>query len=298
MIASCDPSIPAQLHPLVAASARQYPEYVQELQDESGESVDLRDAGTIAYFESGEGSECAGAHTLSPEELSRLEPLLQLQGNTWFLPERCVDPRTLGRALVLAAKHRGVDFVTGSPVVEVLAANGRAAGVKTTRSKYAAGMVINCCGAWAAQILPFSIPTRPVKGQMVCLVPQAGVPHAGPLMQHVVRMPEVYIIPRSDGRMLLGATVEEAGFDKRVDPITIQGLYQAGVKAVPELARMRIHDAWAGLRPGSPDNLPILGRDVIARLLRRDRTLPRRHPAGANYGATDGGFDYGVRASI
>jgi glycine oxidase len=268
MIASCDPHIPPELHPLVAASAAQYPEFVHALQDESGESVDLRDTGTIAYFEGGEGSDCAGARKLAVDELSRLEPLLQLQGNTWLLPERCVDPRGLGRALVLAAKHRGVDFVTGSPVVEVLEANGRACGVKTARSEYASEIVVNCSGAWAAQILPLPIPTRPVKGQMVCLVPQAeipqaDVPHARPLIQHVVRAPEVYVIPRSDGRILLGATVEEAGFDKRVDPGTIQTLYQSGIDAIPALASMRIHDAWAGLRPGTPDNLPILGETSL-----------------------------------
>jgi glycine oxidase len=69
----------------------------------------------------------------------------------------------------------------------------------------------------------------------------------------------VYIIPRSDGRMLLGATVEEAGFDKRVDPETVQRLQRAAIEVAPEIAHMRIHDAWAGLRPGSPDGLPIFG---------------------------------------
>jgi glycine oxidase len=82
-------------------------------------------------------------------------------------------------------------------------------------------------------------------------------------VQHVVRTPDVYIIPRSDGRILLGATVEEAGFDKRVDPDVIQKLHQAGIAAAPALASMRIHDAWAGLRPGSPDNLPIMGETSL-----------------------------------
>ena len=259
MIASCDPHIPQELSLLVAASAKLYPEFVQELQDESGEAVDLRDAGTVAYFGSGEVSECAGARQLTDDVLSHIEPSLQLRGNAWFLPELCVDPRGLGGALIQAAKHHGVDFVTGSPVVEVLVSDGRAIGVRTSHSEYGAGIVVNCSGAWAAQIRPLAIPTRPVKGQMVCVVPQASAPHTGRLVQHVVRTPEVYIIPRSDGRILLGATVEEAGFDKTVGPDTIRKLRQAGVDAVPALANMRIHDAWAGLRPGSPDNLPILG---------------------------------------
>jgi glycine oxidase len=263
MIASCDPNIPSCLWPLVAASAQMYPSFVHELQDEAAESVDLRDEGTIAYFASGEEAEPAGPRRLTEAELGQLEPLLMLRGVACLLPERSVDPRALGQALVKAAKHRGVDFVTGSPILEVLAIDGRASGVKTAHANYAAGLVVNCSGAWAAHIPPVPIPTRPVKGQMVCLVPQAGAPHDGPLIQHVVRTPEVYIIPRSDGRILLGATVEEAGFDKRVDPDTIQKLRQAGVDTVPALATMRIHDAWAGLRPGTPDDLPILGETTL-----------------------------------
>jgi glycine oxidase len=263
MIASCDPNIPPCLRPLVDASAQMYPTFVHELQDEASQSVDLRDTGTIAYFGGGDGTECPGSRQIADAEVSQLEPLLMRQASAWLLPERSVDPRALGQALIKAAKHRGVDFVTGSPVLEVVATEGRASGVKTAHSHYGAGIVVNCSGAWAADIPPVLIPTRPVKGQMVCLVPQAGTPYTGPLIQHVIRTPEVYIIPRSDGRILLGATVEEAGFDKRVDPVTIQRLRQAGVDAVPALANMRIHDAWAGLRPGTPDNLPILGETTL-----------------------------------
>lgn len=100
---------------------------------------------------------------------------------------------------------------------------------------------------------------------MLCVVPNNyGAPGAsaishGPLIRHVVRTPEVYIVPRSDGRLLLGATVEDVGFDKRVDSDVVQRFYRAASELVPEIANTRIHDAWAGLRPGSPDGLPILG---------------------------------------
>jgi glycine oxidase len=103
------------------------------------------------------------------------------------------------------------------------------------------------------------VPTRPVKGQMVCLIPQAGEKHAAPLVQHVIRTPQIYIIPRTDGRILLGATVEEAGYEKRVDPDKVKRFTDLAIAVVPEIAKMRFHDAWAGLRPGSPDGLPILG---------------------------------------
>jgi glycine oxidase len=79
------------------------------------------------------------------------------------------------------------------------------------------------------------------------------------LLRHVIRSPEVYLIPRSDGRVLVGATVEEAGFDKRTDLATIQGFHRAAVDLVPELRNGKILEDWAGLRPGTPDALPILG---------------------------------------
>jgi glycine oxidase len=79
------------------------------------------------------------------------------------------------------------------------------------------------------------------------------------LLKHVIRSPEVYLIPRSDGRILVGATVEEAGFDKRTDVTTIQRLYRAAVALVPDLRNGKILEDWAGLRPGTPDALPILG---------------------------------------
>src|SRR4029434_7622793 len=79
------------------------------------------------------------------------------------------------------------------------------------------------------------------------------------LLRHVIRTPEIYLIPRSDGRMLAGATVEEAGFDKRTVPETVQQLSRSAVNLVPALREAKVLEAWAGLRPGTPDNLPILG---------------------------------------
>ena len=93
---------------------------------------------------------------------------------------------------------------------------------------------------------------------MLCLIMQPRN-----LLKHVIRTPDVYLIPRSDGRLLVGATVEEAGFDKRTDPPTIQGLHRAAIKLVPKLADARILEDWAGLRPGTPDALPILGATKI-----------------------------------
>ena len=260
MIAHCDPHNPPALAPLSVASARMYPDFVRELRDESFESPDLRKAGTIAFLEEEETfASCDTARPIGDDELACLEPLVSRRGRAFFLPEVSVDPRKLGSALEKVLRHRGVDFVTGSPVSEVAVLGGRATGVRTAKSFYAGNAVVNCAGAWASMIRPFGAPTRPVKGQMVCVVPPPGAHRASPLIQHVIRTPEVYIIPRSDGRIVLGATLEDAGFDKRVDAETVQQLHQAAANVAPAIGEMRIHEVWAGLRPGTPDDLPILG---------------------------------------
>jgi len=259
MIADCDPAIPPQLAALATASAKLYPEFVAELRAEAFRSPDLRDQGTIFFAEDEDVPANDGVRELSTEEVAALEPLVALRGRGFFLPERSVDPQKLGAVLEKAARTLGVDFVTGSPVTEVAVLGGRATGVRTSKSFYAAEAVVNCAGAWASQIKPLAIPTHPVKGQMACLVPRFDSKPDGQLIRHVIRTPDVYIIPRSDGRMVLGASVEEAGFDKRVDPDTVKRLQQAAIAIAPEIANMRLHDAWAGLRPGSPDGLPILG---------------------------------------
>lgn len=268
MIAHCDPHLPDALRPLALRSAAMYRDWVRELAEESGELADLRDQGAIAFLPEDECPGCEGVRSVDKDEMKRIEPALAQPplGEwtcAWWLPEVSVDPRGLCTALLKAAKYCGVDFVTGSAVLAVEAANGRAAGVKTTHSSYPAGILVNCAGAWASQIQPLWLPTHPVKGQMVCVVP--GPEDAGEelLVQHVIRTPEIYIIPRGDRRILLGATVEDAGFDKRTDANTIEKLYRAAAKVAPKIGEMRIHDAWAGLRPASPDNLPMLGETML-----------------------------------
>jgi glycine/D-amino acid oxidase-like deaminating enzyme len=159
-------------------------------------------------------------------------------------------------AAVKAAKHREVDISSGSEVQEVLVENGRAAGVKTEKTSYASAIVVNCAGAWAGQIPPFQFPVKPVKGQMLAVV-------GGPTLKHVIRGEDVYLVPRKDAKIVIGSTLENAGFDKRVNVDTIERLFRAAADLVPELGRARQHEAWAALRPGTPDELPILGETAI-----------------------------------
>ena len=265
MLANCGSETPGPLRELAAASAAMYPEFVQELQDESGSShIDLRDQGTI-LFVSPENQkdlydENLAVEKMSAERVRELEPgLVEVRYPAVYLKERSVDPRALVAAALKAAKHRGVDVASGSAVTEVLQSHGRVEGVRTERTSYPGNTVVNCAGAWAGQVLPHRFPTRPVKGQMLSVV---SARHG--TLQHVVRSPDVYLVPRSDGRILIGATIEEAGYDKRTAPETIQRLHQAAVQLLPALGQARILEDWAGLRPGTPDDLPILGATSIA----------------------------------
>jgi glycine oxidase len=257
MLADCMLETPRALQSLASASARMYPGFVHELEDESGESVDLRDQGTIVFPAPGDVCERSPFYgeCLLPQPLAELEPsLADGLPMALFLKERSVDPRALVFAALKAAKHREIDVASGTTVTELLVAQGRVAGVKTDKTIYPSAAVVNCGGAWAGQLFHFPIPTRPVKGQMLCVIDTS---HR--LLKHVIRSPEVYLVPRSDGRIVIGATIENAGFDKRTDPDTIRSLHQAAIRLLPGLKHALVHDAWAGLRPGTPDDLPILG---------------------------------------
>ena len=264
MLADFPFEMPLALRDLASASATMYPEFVHQLQDESGLKIDLRSHGSLLFFEDSP-QPCA----LDDREWSAgwddREPDLDasfLKANYRagiYLKERSVDPRDLTSAAVDACRHRSVDFSSGNQVLEVILNEGKASGVRTSKTSFSGGMVVNCAGAWAGQFSPYPIPTRPVKGQMLCVImPQRE------MIRHVVRTPAVYLIPRSDGRMLIGATAEESGFDKRTVPETIQELRQAALDIVPKLSEARFLDAWAGLRPATPDLLPMLGPTVIA----------------------------------
>jgi glycine oxidase len=262
MLAAAGAEIPAELRTLAAASARLYPGFAHELEDESGLKVDLREQGTILISASGQFPEAA--QKLSAAEMLALEPGLASQNPrekppvvAAFLSERSVDPRALVQAAIRAAKHRDVHLASGHPVQSVLVESGRASGIETGQTKYAAAVVVNCAGAWAGGLGPVPLPVRPVKGQMLSLVAGAAAP------KHVVRGDHVYVVPRSDGRVVIGSTLEDAGFDKRTQVSAIQQLLQSAVALVPGLAEAKVHEDWAGLRPGTPDELPILGETSI-----------------------------------
>jgi len=239
-------------------SAEMYPEFVHRLQEESGVNVDLREQGTIRFLDDDHATEPTG-EPLSVADLERLEPELTYAAPAIFLPERCVDPRLLMESLIGTAKHLGVDISSGSEVIKVEIDCDRVVAVATTKSRYPGSVVVNCAGAWGGQVGPFKMPIVPKKGQMLAVAPA--------LVRHVVRGNGVYLIPRSNGRLVIGATIEDAGFDKRTDPEAIQWLHRDAAALAPNIGEAKILEDWAGLRPGTPDGLPIMGATPIANYL-------------------------------
>ncbi len=259
MLAWCDPHLPEAARGLAALSAACYGEFVGEIEEASGISVDLRTTGTIVVDEGKPAAFLTECRKLSAGDLVALEPGLRVGSKSvqWW-PEWNVDPRRLMACLSAACRARGVAVKTGLAVTEIVAGRRRAVGVRTPAAEFRAGAVVNCAGAWASQIgsgiEPSPSPTRPVKGQMLAV-------DGGGSLRHVVRAPEVYLIPRSDGTVVVGATVEEAGFDKEIRPEAIERLRAAAVALLPGLGAVR--EVWAGLRPRSMDGMPILGETSL-----------------------------------
>jgi glycine oxidase len=270
MIADLDPVLPVELHELAHRSAKLYPQFVRDLTSESEAAIDLRDVGVIA-FEQHPIAETDGIQAITAEQVLSLEPKLALPPDpAYTMSERAVDPRDLVSALLAALQKRGVEVIAGESVLKIVADHSVATGVLTDRASYAAPLIVNCAGAWASQIAGAKLPTQPVKGHMVALAfPEelamdAVVREESRVLRHVLRSRWCYIIPRSNGRYVVGSTVEPAGFDKSLNAYRVKRLQDAAARLIPQFAEARIAEAWAGLRPGTPDNLPILGATAMS----------------------------------
>jgi len=251
MLAAADPETPPALRPLALQSTRMFPEFVRQIESLSGMQVDFRQQGSIALLAE---PEAPPAHRkLTTEELQRLEPSLQPQSySAFFLQEDSVDPDLLMQAALKAAQKAGVE-IRSRAAVEQMQPRDSHVEVIAEGVSVRAGKAVNCCGAWSG------VPVKPRKGQMLYLQPQTAN-----LLTHVFRAPEVYLVPRSSGKILAGATVEDVGFNKTVEPETIHHLHQAAAKFIPGLASANVIASWAGLRPGTPDDLPVLGETASA----------------------------------
>lgn len=251
MLAACDPETPPALQAFARECARVYPQFVANIETASGIAVDLRRQGTITLEPDGHAAMPAEYRKLSNEELRKREPALEANGLTpYFVQEDCVDPDLLVQALTRTAEQAGVEIRRGVAVSEMRPAKPTPGQIEvaTSAGAVAGKAAIDCRGSWSGA------PVKPRKGHMLYVQP----PRSG-LVQHVVRAPDSYIVPRSSGKILLGTTVEDAGFDKTVDQAVIRRLHAAAVRYFPELEHAPVIATWTGLRPGTPDDLPLMG---------------------------------------
>lgn len=249
MLVTADPDTPFLLKSLADASAAMYPSFVEELELRSGVKVNLENRGALYIADEHEALELL---PLTEARLRELEPSLGRHQRVYLLEEQSVDPQLLVQAALFTARQMGIVVHHESRVEHVGLTTEHQLEISTARGLYATATFVNCTGAWAAEIVGCPVPTRPRKGQMFSVVPRCD-------LRHTIRSHYVYLLPRKDGRIIIGSSVEDVGFDKTVNPATIQELHQAAASLVPSIGEAKILEAWAGLRPGSPDDLPIMG---------------------------------------
>ena len=272
----CPAAIP--LVPLGRASLTLYPKFVDAVEDASGMRTGFRTGGAIEVICHGDAerelSTLVALHhglglacePLRMDEAREMEPALGRDARAAvFLPDECsVEPRALTAAVLAAAASAGAALCPGVEVVSLSLDGKKCVGVKTFGGEtFHATQVVLAAGCWSSQIpeaAPYA-PTLPVRGQMVALR------HCRTPIRHVLRSERGYLVPRSaesPQTVVVGSTIENAGFEKRVTSGGIENILSAANELAPELAKAEIIETWCGLRPGSPDQLPILGPvDVI-----------------------------------
>jgi len=283
MLAACCEAEPGEedLVALGRDSQARWPAFAEELLRASGIDVELRREGTLVLAltaddqaEIGHRLEFQRRLGLPLEWLSAAatrarEPHLagKIAGALFSPEDHQVDNRKLAQALRIAAEASGATIHEHRPVKEISLQGGRAKGVVLDDgTTVPADLVVLAAGAWSRGIggLPPDRrpPVRPVKGQMLALKMDA----AAPLLNHVLWAPGAYLVPRRDGRLIVGGTVEEKGFDETITAGGMLTLLEAAWRAVPAVEELPIAEIWVGHRPGSRDDAPILGRGPLGGL--------------------------------
>jgi glycine oxidase len=269
------------LVPLGRASLAIYPKFVAAIEEGSEICTEYRTGGalevlchgdaerelsTLVALHHGLGLAC---EPLRVEEAREMEPVLGRDARAAaFLPdEASVEPRSLTSALVAAAREAGAELRPGLDVVSLVTDKKRCTGVKTASGEtLSAGHVVLAAGCWTSQLsgaAPYA-PTRPVRGQMVALR------HVGKPIRHVLRSERGYIVPRDHAtpqKLVVGSTLENAGYEKAVTSGGLEKILSAVNELAPSLAGAEVLETWSGLRPGTPDQLPILGPTDLERLM-------------------------------
>ena len=264
-----------ELLKMTLAAAERYPDFVTELEAASELStgyachgalhiaLDRDEAAELRRVHDLQRSLGLGAEWLPPRRCRELEPGLtpSFNGGVHAPDEAAIDPRRMTAALLAALARAGVEVCAGVEVEGSLVAGERIEGVRLAGGEeLRAEHVVLASGAWAGEAawLPEATrpPVRPVKGQILTLRSLDGEAPC----ERIVASERVYLVPRPDGRLVIGATTEERGFDTTVTAGGVHELLREAYRLLPDVAEMELVEAMAGLRPGTPDNLPLVGR--------------------------------------
>ena len=248
-----------------------YPRFAADLLDETGIDIELDDHGTLYLAFSPEDQaeierryrkqRDAGIEVerLTRREVRSIEPNVAgaVCEGLYFRGDGQVENRKLLAALAAYAENSGISIRENTTVDSLIIDDGRVTGVQCGAEQIHADRTILATGAWSSLIkfgderVPFDI--KPIRGQIVCFSPE------GRLINRVIYDPKGYVVPRADGRVLAGSTVENVGFDAAVTTEGVERLKRMAIEILPTLAEAEISDQWAGLRPFSPDGLPVIG---------------------------------------
>jgi len=282
-----------ELLELALLSAARWPDFAAEVEAAGGEAtgfarcgalhvaLDRDEAGNLRRKHDLQRELGLEAKWLTPTACRELEPGLvpNFSGGVLAGSEASVDPRALALALAAALREAGGELRTGTEVVDGIWDRERLVGVRTAPVAEArpsddllqtvrADAVVLCNGAWSGQTswLPDEArpPVRPVKGETVELRPREGDPAPA---SRIVASERVYLVPRPDGRLIVGATQEERGFDTVVTAGGVHELLREAYRVLPDIAEMEFFGTVAGLRPGTPDNRPLVGRAAVEGLV-------------------------------
>jgi len=257
------------LVPLAKESMRLYPEFIASVEELSGKTTAFARKGVFEVFTAPNGESerdemVAQYQTLglsiepvATEVARKAEPALgpAVRAAAWLPEEATLDPRMLMDALLAALQNRGVEILGDSPVSSVMLGGNHCTGVVTRGRNISAKCIVVAAGCFSAAIdwIGRYAPTRPIRGQLLALESKSVT------LARTLRSNKAYLVQRPNGRIIAGSTLEDAGFEKHVTPAGVRKILDGVLELAPALANAQLVNAWAGLRPGTPDHLPILG---------------------------------------
>lgn len=256
---------------LACFSEREYPDLAARLLDETGIDPEYRDTGLL-YLSVNDADRAKAWSSIMGKPLDAVNADFIYDREPWLARGFCSglwmptlgsirNPRLCQALRLRLMSLPGVTLAEGVTVERLDIEGGRVTGVETSRGRYAAGEVVLCSGAWSGLLLSsigVNLPVRPVKGQMM-MFRTPPMPGGRMLLERVVLADGRYLIPRSDGRVLIGSTLEETEFDKTTTAEARASLLKSAIAMLPILAECEIERHWAGLRPASPDGIPFIG---------------------------------------